>query len=617
MRRLPCCLATLLLAVPFAAAQPIPRTVDGYAVLADHLLRTKGPLTVDGAPIGVNAGSLLTHGPLAAGHLDVITNAGPGNAVRLRPGSQCARLFTDPARVTGVNCSSSPVAAFTGPILEEPLAAACGFPSPPPPCFGSGVTVGHGGVVHLAGGTPGAPRAYGTALVLGAPTPGTLVLDGGSYVFCGLRIASRAQLLVGSAAQVFVSGDLELNQDTIVGPDPASPHPPAPGDIRFLVAGGRAHLSRRTRLTGHVCAPNGVLSMAAGAEAFGGLAALVVSTDRAVVHGIPGPPPTTTTTTSTSSTTVTTTTATSSSTTSTSITVTTTTTTSTTLPSCVCGDGIVDSATGCFEQCDLGSPGEGILGVPCPGGEACVDCRCVPSTTTTTTTPSTSTTSTTLPCRCGDGIVNASPGCGEQCDSASGSVVDQCPSGARCNASCTCEPTEPVIPPPPRCETCADFQNPACCLQQVSMTIRRGAMGRRGKGTRLDLHSLLVQSGFRPTPHHDDVLIQLRRGDAELLCAEVPAAKLMKMHRGRVIGFWDYKHHVASAKHVDDVAFRLRKAGGVKLHVFGRKVEFATPSGGDLTVAVVLRDPSAPSTSQCSTVTQSFRTTRTQGLRAP
>src|SRR5581483_11476620 len=138
------------------------------------------------------------------------------------------------------------------------------------------------------------------------------------------------------------------------------------------------------------CAPNGIVSMAAGAEAFGGLAGHIVSTDRAIVHGIPAPPPTTTTTT----------------------------TTSTTVPSCVCGDGRVDP--GC-EQCDLGSPGGGILeGTGCPDGQVCVECQCV--ATTTTTTVSTTTTSTTLPCRCGDGIVE--PACGEQCDSASGSVVD-------------------------------------------------------------------------------------------------------------------------------------------------------------------------------------------------
>jgi hypothetical protein len=605
MRSLAWGLALVLLAAPLAAADPISRAVDGYAVLADTLLRTKGSLTVDGGPLGVNAGSLLTHGPLAAGPVDVVAGAGPANAVRLRPGSACRALFTDPARVTGVNCSSSPVAAFTGPILDEPLADACGFPGTIPACTGPGVTVAHGAVVHLAGGTPAAPRAYGAVLVQGAPTPGTLVLDGGTYVFCGLRVAGRAQLLIGSAVQVFVAGDLQLYQSTIVGPDSGSAHAPAAADIRFLVAGGRAHLSRRTHFTGHLCAPNGIVSMAAGAEAFGGLAGHIVSTDRAIVHGIPAPPPTTTTTTTTSTTS---TTVTSTTTTSTSTTV--TTTTSTTVPSCVCGDGRVDP--GC-EQCDLGSPGGGILeGTGCPDGQVCVECQCV--ATTTTTTVSTTTTSTTLPCRCGDGIVE--PACGEQCDSASGSVVDQCPAGSRCTATCTCEPTAPAVPPLV-CNTCADFQNPACCAQSTLINLRRGRFGRRGKGTRVNLHSLVGQSGFRPVLHRDDVLIQLRQGSTELLCAEVPAAKFMKMHHGRTIGFWDYRHHVPSAKHIDDVAFTARKKGGVKVHVFGRKAELQTPAPGDLTLMVVLRNPSAPAESQCAAVTQSFRTTRTQGLRAP
>lgn len=600
MRSLARGLAFLLLAAPLAAAAPISHTVDGYAILADTLLRTKGSLTVDGAPIGVNAGSLFTHGPLVAGSVDVIAGAGPANAVRLRPGSACRALFTDPARVTGVNCSSSPVAAFTGPVLDEPLADACGFPGTMPSCTGPGVTVAHGTVVHLAGGTPAAPRAYGAVLVQGAPTPGTLVLDGGTYVFCGLRVASRARLLVGSAAQVFVAGDLQLYQSTVVGPDSGRAHAPAAADIRFLVTGGRAHLSRRTQFTGHLCAPNGIVSMAAGAEAFGGLAGHIVSTDRALVHGIPLPPPTTTTTTTTTTSTTVTSTTTSS---------TVTTTTSTTVPSCVCGDGRVDP--GC-EQCDLGSPGGGILeGQGCPDGQVCVECQCVATTTTTTVS---TTTSTTLPCRCGDGIVE--PACGEQCDSASGSVVDQCPAGSRCTATCTCEPTAPVVPPLV-CNTCADFQNPACCAQSTLMTVRRGRLGRRGKGTRVNLHSLVGQSGFRPVLHRDDVLIQLRQGSTELLCAEVPAAKFMKMHHGRTIGFWDYRHRVPSAKHIDDVAFTARKKGGVKVHVFGRKAELQTPAAGDLTLMVVLRNPGAPAESQCAAVTQSFRTTRTQGLRAP
>jgi hypothetical protein len=591
------CFAFALFAVSIVAAEPIPRTVDGYAVLADTLLRTKGSLTVDGGPIGVNAGSLLTHGPLAADHLDVIAGAGPANAVRLRPGSACGRLFTDPARVTGVNCSSSPVAAFTGPILDEPLAAACEFPASSPPCGGAAVTVVHGAVVHLAGGSPAAPRVYGSVLVQGAPTPGTLVLDGGAYVFCGLRVAGRARLLVGSAAQVFVNGDLQLYQSTVVGPDASSAHPPAPTDIRFLVAGGRAHLSRRTRFTGRLCAPNGIVSLAAGAEAFGGLAGHIVSTDRAIVHGIPVPLPTTTTTTTTSSTS--------------------TTVTSTTVPTCVCGDGQVDP--GC-EQCDLGSPGDGILeGVGCPDGEACIACQCVPTTTTTTTTVSTttatsSTTSTTLACRCGNGILE--PACGEECDSASGSVVDQCPSGSRCSATCTCEPTAPVVPPL-SCNTCADFENPACCAQSIVMTLRKGKMGRRGKGTRLNLRARVAQSGFRPVPHEDDVLIQLRQGSTELLCAKIPAARFMKMHHGRVTGFWDYRHRVPSAKHIDDVSFTRRKKAGVKVHIFARKAELETPQAGDLTLMVVLHSPSAPAASQCSAVTENFRTTRTKGLRAP
>ena len=281
---------TFFPSAPSAGGGPTTR-LDDYALFASDLLRTRGLLSVDGLAVGVNRGSLLTHGPLDANDQDVVVG-GSNGLVRLRSGSDCGTLFAFPAKVIGTNCSSSAVMSFVGPIVDN-VPAACGFPVTFPSCGGSDVTVGHDQSLTLAGGSTSNPTRRGKVLLRGGgPGAGSLTLTGGTYVFCSLRVGRGASLFVGSAAQVFVAGDVQLFPDSIVGPT----NPAASSALGAFVNGDRVRISRRSRFTGRVCAPNALLALGSKSQVFGTLVARVISADRnASVQGIPVAPPTTTT----------------------------------------------------------------------------------------------------------------------------------------------------------------------------------------------------------------------------------------------------------------------------------------------------------------------------------
>jgi hypothetical protein len=87
------------------------------------------------------------------------------------------------------------------PIVAD-VKAACGFPSPFPACATNlDVDVAIGGTVVLPPGVYGRVRVQGTML-----SAGNLVLTGGSYVFCDVKISRNAQLRVQTASTIDVVG---------------------------------------------------------------------------------------------------------------------------------------------------------------------------------------------------------------------------------------------------------------------------------------------------------------------------------------------------------------------------------------------------------------------------
>jgi hypothetical protein len=275
------------------------RTIGDYALFATQRLRTKGDLTVRGLAVGVNDGSLLMKGPLNTDSQNVAVG-GNGGQVRLGAGTACATLFTHvggAASIGAGQCTTHETfdSSTAGLLIDDP-ATACGFPSAFPACDPStNLTVGHGQAVSLSA-PAGTTLKRGKVLVRGGGAgSGTLILGGGTYSFCSLRVARGGTLLVDSAAQVFVSGDVRLFPGSVVGPSAVTN--PGSSALGAFVNGEFVRISRNAKFTGKVCAPKSLLSLGFKASVTGNLVARVISTDRGVtVKGTAPPPPVTTTT---------------------------------------------------------------------------------------------------------------------------------------------------------------------------------------------------------------------------------------------------------------------------------------------------------------------------------
>src|SRR5262249_60699290 len=61
------------------------------------------------------------------------------------------------------------------------------------------------------------PNKYRNVTISRGVQPGRVILGGGNYYFCNLRMGRNADLLFDSAAQVFVSGELQLGGMSLTG----------------------------------------------------------------------------------------------------------------------------------------------------------------------------------------------------------------------------------------------------------------------------------------------------------------------------------------------------------------------------------------------------------------
>lgn len=348
----------LCMASAAAAAAP-PRDLFSYVLFAQTSLRSKG-LTATSGAIGVNAGSIYSHGPLL-----VPSGAIVADEVRIESHSTCAGLFSNNAQNLTPACG--PATPFDLPVIANP-AVDCGYPAPFPACAPSAppIEVPAGGQQQLA------PGVYGEVSVTGR---GTLTLGGGDYVFCSLRVGRNANLLVNGKSNIRVSDDLTLAHGSHTAPN-------APGlsaaDVRFHVAGNQVRFARNSDVHARLCAPQATLRITAGTDLEGTYLARTIHTEKISGKSAgPGDP-------------------------------------------CLgnhCGDG----ERNCQEVCDPAAapvlcPGTSADGPvqTCKSDCSGFDTQQCPTTTTTTTLPNPCLT----PAHCGDGIVN----CGETCDPAAGDV---------------------------------------------------------------------------------------------------------------------------------------------------------------------------------------------------
>src|SRR5262249_54338745 len=203
---------TLLLGIALANSPGVARgegpsrDLSSYVLVGEHDIRARGLRIVRG-DVGVNQGSLRAH--------DAIDGSGStlaGDVVSVGGRSRCAQLFFATA-VTHAAPSCGPGTPYQGPLIAD-LPAACGLPSEFPDCSG-------GPAVDVAAGAERTlpPGMYGDVNVGGAASRhGRLVLTGGHYVFCSLRMRRGAVLEADSATQVFVAGDVQIGPKSRLGP---------------------------------------------------------------------------------------------------------------------------------------------------------------------------------------------------------------------------------------------------------------------------------------------------------------------------------------------------------------------------------------------------------------
>jgi len=393
-------LVVVLTALPlasraYAVSSGTGALLDTFGIFAIDELRTRG-FTDSTSSVGVNQGSIRSGGALI-----VPKGVVAASVVKLGGGSVCKQLVANVVTQGSPNCGPAvPLDSAVLGILDP--AEACGFPKPFPTCGGPGVTVPHGGVQVLNAGT------YGAVLVQGGGAgAGTLILNGGHYVFCSLTVSRYAKLYAKAPTEIDVGGDIAFSNLSTVGPAPGSTI--SARDLQIFVNGSKVRFARKSKIHTKLCAPGGALFMNDGASLDGCALARRIHTDRVTVSGTCVLPPSSTTTTTTIAPPTTSTTVVQ--TTSTTLVSTTSTSTSSTTTPPVCGNNTVEPG----EECDgsvppgivcLDSASGSVLEAECPicatGGEnACkIDCSCCPSGrcgTTSTTTTSTILPVTTLP----------------------------------------------------------------------------------------------------------------------------------------------------------------------------------------------------------------------------
>ncbi len=248
-------IASLLGAVAFAlatdaGAQP-SSNINDYVLFATGTIKTKGVNISDG-DVGVNnpGGRLIAprffNGPNSVVASDRVRfDKNPSNTV-------LQQLYANTVEQYGP--APTP---FTPPIIAD-VPMACGFPNPFPPCApGVDVDVPVGVTTVLAPGTYGKVRVHGTSV-----SAGNLVLTGGTYVFCDLKVSRTAQVRVQNPSTIDVLGRVTFGPDTFFGPDTGSGL--VASDIQLYASGQLVKLTRNSFSNVHICAPNAKLRLSQG-----------------------------------------------------------------------------------------------------------------------------------------------------------------------------------------------------------------------------------------------------------------------------------------------------------------------------------------------------------------
>jgi hypothetical protein len=248
-----------------ARAQP-SSNVNDYVLFATGTIKTKG-VTISDGDVGVNdpGGRLIAPRFFTAPNSVVASDRvrfdkNPSNTV-------LQQLYANVVEQYGPTPTP-----FTPPIIAD-VPAACGFPDPFPPCApGVDVEVAAGTTTVLAPGTYGRVRVHGTSVSSAA-----LVLTGGTYVFCDLKVSRNGQVRVQTASTIDVLGRVTFGPSTFFGPDTGSGL--VASDIQLYAAGPLVKLTRDSFSNVHLCAPSAKLRLSQGGTHIGVYVAAFIRTE--------------------------------------------------------------------------------------------------------------------------------------------------------------------------------------------------------------------------------------------------------------------------------------------------------------------------------------------------
>jgi len=258
--------ALVVLTVTRTALAQTP-VLDDFVLFGSGAVRARGLEVVSG-DVGTNGTLIGTRRIDAADRI-------VGNHVELDRASSCKELLARPGDGVPKCGPAKPVAI---PVVAD-LAGACGFPSPfPTECSGTDITVGHDGFEERG------PGSYGVVDVAGGGRgPGTLVLTGGTYTFCRLRLGRKATLLASGPVTINVIGALKLDNGSELHPASGAIGP----CVRiFANTTGKVRISRKAHVQAILCAPYGKLDVTAGANLRGAFFAGEVKSDRVVLEHV-------------------------------------------------------------------------------------------------------------------------------------------------------------------------------------------------------------------------------------------------------------------------------------------------------------------------------------------
>jgi hypothetical protein len=238
-----------------AAARPVaaqPSTnINDYVLFASTLIKTKGPVINDG-DVGVN----LSNGRLVAPRFFTAPNSVVASD-RVRFDRSPANTDIQQLFANVIERYGPTPTPFTPPIITN-VKAACGFPAPFPSCTQSNpVDVPVGMTMVLAPGSYGSVRVHGTAL-----SSSSLILSGGTYVFCDLKVSRLSALRVQAPSTIDVVGKVSFGPSTFFGPDTGSGL--VASDIQLYGDGALIKFTRDSTSEAHVCAPDAKMRFTKG-----------------------------------------------------------------------------------------------------------------------------------------------------------------------------------------------------------------------------------------------------------------------------------------------------------------------------------------------------------------